>query len=253
MSARLGAPFPGIEPIEVWDRPVRGRPLQWWRESPTFAEDLASVAIGLRDAPPAAFRPAARAIARTIGRVHLVGGAADAPLAQAIAARGLPCTLTSDPFAAARAGASRAPGLRCVDVGQTAIKLVEGERVWRVARDLVRAPLRDTVPLAELEGARASTLAFLAEAIASGESAPRRILLGLPCERTDEGLPRGCTYAWRDPDAELIPSLEARTGAAIALANDAELGALAAALVLPPGPTALVLTIGFSVGGALLA
>jgi len=237
----------GIEPIEVWDLPVDGRPLHDWRDTPELADHLATLAIGLRAAPPTTLRPAALALARRFERVHVMGGAVDRSFADAIRARGLPCSFDADAFTPARVGARHHRG-RCVDVGQSAIKIAEDDRCRRIARDPLRAPLRDEVAPTDRARARESTLAFLAESIRGAS----RVLLALPCEPTSDGLPSGCTYAWRDPDPDLVPSLEARTGAAIEWVNDAELAALAASRALPPGPSTLVLTLGFSVGAALL-
>ncbi len=234
----------GIVAIEVWDLAVGGRLLQEWRDDAAFVERVADAVVAVTRAPPVAWSPEARALAPAIARVHLVGGAADDAACAAIAARGLPCTRSRDPFAAARAAAVE--GVLGVDVGQTGIKLALGDRVWRVARDHARAPLRDGV--ADREAARASTIAFLAETIAG--HAPRAVV-GLPCELPADGIPRSCSYAWRDPDPTLVAELAAAAGTELTVLNDAVLAAIAARAELT-GP-ALVLTLGFGVGGALVA
>lgn len=226
--------LPNIVPLEVWDLPVAGKLLQEWRRDPSFAEKLAVVVRSLRDSYP-------------LAHVHLVGGGVDDAI---VAAMPLPATDDRDPFAAARAGARYRPGALCADVGQTAIKLVHGERAWRIERDFTRAPFRDYVSFANREQARASTIALLAEVVPPHPS----IVLGLPCELDPAGIPRSCTYCFRDPDPELLVELATRLGASIEVVNDAELAALAARADprVPRDTTTLVLTIGFGVGGALL-
>lgn len=233
-----------VLPIEVWDLPAGGQLLQTWRHDPSFPERLVEVVAAIRAAPPAAWSAKAQALARSIAHVHVAGGGAGAVVA-AIAAR-WSCTYSTDPFAAARAGA--AAGVLGADVGQTAIKLAHGERTWRVERDLARAPLRDTVPRAARAAARASTIDFLGAALSGHAPAA---LLALPCEIVD-GVPRSCTYCWPDPDPDLAAAIAARAGCAITIINDAELAARAA-LPLLPAVTTLILTIGFGVGGALAA
>jgi hypothetical protein len=246
----------GITPIEVWDLVVGGRMLQEWRADATFAARVADMVMSLRDAPPIEWRESARALARSIEHVHVSGGGADAAIVAAIAARGMPCTRSADPFAAARAASlSSSPSPRLgVDIGQTGIKLALGDRVWRVERDFDRAPFRDDVPESDRDRARASTIEWIADVIRSAGTI-ECATVGLPCELDDDGRPRSCTYAWRDPEPTLISELCAVSGvSAIAIANDAELAALAARAELAElSPTTLVLTIGFGVGGALLS
>jgi hypothetical protein len=221
-----------IVPVEVWDYPVAGRMLQEWRDDPAFPARVAEVV--------AAAYP-------DIAHVHLMGGGADDRFVDALAARGIATTREPDPFAAARAGAALRGA--CADVGQTGIKLASGTRTWRVARDLARAPMRDDVPLADRPAARATTIAFLADALRGlGKAA----LVGLPCEIAAD-VPRSCTYCWPDPDPALVADLARASGVAIEIVNDAELAALAAERDprVPPG-TCLVLTIGFGVGAAVL-
>jgi hypothetical protein len=250
--------LPRVIPIEVWDLPVAGKLLQEWRDDASFSTRIATMVIALRDAPPTAFSARARATAAAISRVHLVGGAADEMISAAIGKRGVPCSYSADPFAAALAGAALRPGALCADIGQTAIKLVHGDRAWRIERDLEQAPLRDGVPLAERSSVRRSTLAFLASVLHTSDSphasAVSSLVLALPCELDDAGAPRSCSYCWPDPDRELVDDLRRLTGHPIEILNDAELAALAASLdpAVPHDATTLVLTIGFGVGGALL-
>lgn len=245
--------LPLVIPLEVWDLPVAGRLLQGWRSDPAFDVRLAAVARSIREAPPSTFSARARAAAAEIAHVHLVGGGAtDATSATITAHCGLSCTRSAEPFAPARAGATLRPDALCADVGQTAIKLVHRDREWRVERDLVRAPMRDDVPDDQRASARASTVQFLGMLLASNHAT--RIVLALPCELDEAGVPRSCTYCWRDPDPDLVPELVRMVGCSIEIVNDAELAALAATAhgLVPRDRTTLVLTVGFGVGAALL-
>ncbi|MCX5745574.1 MAG: hypothetical protein NT062_24115 [Proteobacteria bacterium] len=213
-----------IIPVEIWDLPAGGKLLQERRDDADFADHLAA-ALAAWSAP------------HVFDRVHVVGGGATDAIVAAIAARWA-CTVEPDPFAAARGAAP------CADVGQTSVKLADPHgRTWRVARDLGRAPLRDGVPLHEREAARTSTIAWLVDVLAPLRAEAREVTVGLPCEIVD-GVPRSCTYCWRDPD----PGLVAALGAAHVV-NDAVLAARASRV--PPGT--LVVTIGFGVGGAIVA
>jgi hypothetical protein len=235
-----------VIPVEIWDLPVAGKLLHEWRDDPAFparvAEVVAAVATlrGWDDATAGALA--------AIRHVHLAGGGATPAIAAAIAARGFACSRDDDPFRPARFGAHR-DGF-CADIGQTSIKLArtidvpDRIELRRIPRDLQRAPIRDDVPLDRRDAARETTLDFLASVLAGA----RMALVALPCEII-AGVPKSCSYCWRDPDPELVPELARRSGATIAIINDAELAALAAPV--PAVPT-LVVTIGFGVGGAIL-
>jgi hypothetical protein len=237
---------PGVLALEVWDLPVAGKLLQEWRDDPSFARYLASAVRALIASPPAAFTPLARGAASRIAHVHLIGGAVDDAMCAALH---LPCSSTRDPFAAARAGTALLPGAACADIGQTAIKLVDGAHARSVPRDRAHAPPRDSVPLPR-DRARASTIRWLASLL--GALGAPQVVVGLPCELTGDGIPRSCSYCWPDPDPALVPELEQISGKALAILNDAELAAVAAAPHVPDDVVTLVLTIGFGVGGALL-
>jgi hypothetical protein len=243
-----------VIPLEIWDLPVAGKLLQEWRDDATFPARVGDAVVALVAAPATlrawdgAMRAwdelSLRAIA-AIRHVHVAGGGATRAVEAAIAARGFTCSRDDDPFTAARWGA-RMHGL-CADVGQTSIKLARAAgqiEVRRIARDLSRAPLRDEVPLDHRDAARETTLDFLASLLVGSS----RALVALPCEIV-AGVPRSCSYCWRDPDPDLVPELARRSGATIEIVNDAVLAALAAPAAAVP---TLVVTIGFGVGGAIL-
>ena len=238
MSAqRISPPF--VTPLEVWDLPVGGKLLQMWRSDDAFPERLADAVALVRARHPA------------IAHVHLAGGGASVGCADAVLALGVPCTRDDDPFTAALAGAALVRGAACADIGQTGVKLARGEATWRVRRDLARAPLRDDVPLADRAAARASTVAVLAEALAT--TGARQLVVALPCELDAAGQPLGCTYCWPPRDPALLADLSRLAQAELAVLNDAELATVGAAPKLPRGLTSLVLTLGFGVGAALWA
>jgi len=231
--------------VELWDAPVAGKLLQEWRDDESFPERVAEVVAARFAGVP---------------RVHLAGGGATDAIREAIVRRGHACTMSTDPFEAARAGAARAGA--CADVGQTSIKLVigagEGRRERRIPRDFQLAPFRDAVSLGEREAARTSTIATLAQCLAEIPPQIRGVLVGLPCEIRD-GIPRSCSYCWRDPDPDLVADLaRAITAYApradsaavdVAIVNDAVLAAMAVSSVTRP---VAVITIGFGVGAALV-
>jgi hypothetical protein len=247
---------PRVHPVELWDLPVFGGALQTHRHSPHFPAAVAQVIERLRRFPPGRWTARARDLARGVAHVHLLGGGVTGALAGAVP---LPCTVSEDPvFAAARAGQSLlgSPGARCVDIGQTSIKVASAHETRRIERDPVAAPFNDTVATADRPAARASTVAFLAEALAC-DSPSGPTLLALPCELDDALAARDSTYCWADPDPRLLPELVDRAGLAaetLQVLNDGELAALAAVFdpQVPRSNPVLVLTVGFAVGGAIL-
>jgi hypothetical protein len=235
-----------VRPLEVWDWPVDGRPLQAYRSEPGFPDALAEMVTGVK-------RQAA-----AFTHVYLAGGGVTPALVNALEQAGFAVTPSVDPvFGAVRAGARLLPGgaALSVDLGQTSIKLIRGGRAHRVERDLQRAPRRAEVPAAAWQAARASTVRFLAEALADAP-APS-VVLALPCELDADGVPSGSTYCWAQPDCMLLADLAGEAGlppTALHVLNDAELAAVAADQDprVPRTGASLVLTIGFGVGGAVL-
>lgn len=252
---------PRVLPVEVWDFPVEGRLLQAWRHEPFFPEAVARVVRGVRESPPTDWTPRARELARNIRHVHLMGGGAELPgLLPSVVSAGVDATVAPAPrFIAARMGATRLglPDAVCLDVGQTSIKLATRERLWCVERDLTLAPMRDTVPQEQRPRVRNETVRYLASVFAPAVREGAPVVLALPCEWTEEGLPMSCSYCWPARDAHLLADLAAASGFsldALHVLNDAELAAAVADADprLPSDALVLVLTIGFGVGGALL-
>jgi hypothetical protein len=163
-----------------------------------------------------------------------------------------------------------------VDVGQCAVKVSVRENAVRrtsVERDLQRAPLADDDPPARLGRPRMRRpgrpgIDFVAECVAGALPRPAPPVLSavvaLPCELDARCVAGPCTYAgWEgEPSVviELVESIARRSGAgrceALAL-NDAELAAHSARIHLErqgmASGLALVVTLGFGPGAALLA
>lgn len=142
------------------------------------------------------------------------------------------------------------------DIGQTAIKVVQGESRFLVPRDWIALPLADDVPPEQREHQRAALRSFVASALRLRDTPPAAVVLGLPCDFPAE-LPGPCSYAGLEGDAHFVEESLAEAGLAdcpCVYLNDAVLAALAARRVLAnqlPSAT-LVVTLGFGVGGAVL-
>lgn len=251
----------GVIPLEIWDLEVRGVTLFAARQEPDFAARLIEGVESIR-------RGDARTQSgftlpdpcRHIDALFAGGGGLVGPIEAALRASDLP-------FYSAGAFAGEAGGLDLldtigaraglvVDVGQSAIKISARSFRRRFPRDLTRLPLAR--PLGYRGEPREPFRSFVAEALllAMREvSEADAIVLALPAELDDAGCPEGSSYPGLQGDGDLVAAVLARAGipgARAVLLNDAELAALSAKLVVPAEATALVLTIGFGIGGALL-
>jgi hypothetical protein len=250
-----------VIPLELWDLEARGATLFEARDHPAFADHLADGIRALRDGT-ARRRSGGPLDARCRDVDFLFvggGGAAQPRLTDALAATGLAVAVCDHgPFVGERGGLALLgdAGL-VVDVGQTAVKLS-----WRGGR--LHVP-RDPAALPPCDGAddrpeaRPLLRAFLggaiARAVALAGRAPSSVLLALPAELDDAGCPGGCTYPGLRGDRTLardVLAVAGLDGVPTRLVNDAELSALSARPLVPPAATALVLTLGLGVGGALL-
>jgi predicted NBD/HSP70 family sugar kinase len=270
---------PGLQPVSLWNQPVDGVPL--WQlvgtsAAEAFRQQAREDAVVAR-AFAAALASALTDLRRSLGfdSVFFAGGLAGLPgFALAFEQLRLPFDVVVDPeplWAGCRGGrallstAGRAGGA-VFDVGQTAIKGESRDaRVLR-PRDLATLPLRLIGSGGASAGApTAPAAAFLADAIASllARALPAEpiLVLGLPCPIGDDLVPGACTYGW-EGDTGLLPEVFRRLDAAgapwpgarpeVLVVNDAELAAEAARASLPPGASALCVTLGFGPGGALL-
>jgi len=227
--------LPEVLPLEVWDFPVNGLPLQAYRHERSFSEALSQVIRSLQ--PRHGFTS-----------VFVCGGGASTRLARELGPR---VWCAADPvFGASRAGASWMGGT-CADLGKTSLKLARSDgTVLRIERPLDRLPILNG---RSSQKARAEAVRFLKEGLRAVHQPGTPLLLGLPCIVDPDCRLFGGTYGWEDGDGEFVQTLARQLEApSMQVINDAELAALAAAqhpdLTLP----ALVLTIGFGVGASVL-
>jgi hypothetical protein len=222
----------GVAPLELWDFTVDGKTLFAARHDADFAARLARAVRVWRER-------------HGFGHVWLGGGGvARAELPAELMRVGVPFTISPlGQFAAGPGGLRLAgtPRPLVVDVGQTALKLMWRDGRLRVERDGERPDLR----------------AFISGAIdrARRQAGPiDAVVLALPSEIDDALLPGACSYPGLAGDARLVTDLLARAQLAdvpALILNDAELAAVTAQREVPSLP-ALVLTLGFGVGGALV-
>ena len=245
-----------VTPLEVWDLLVDGMPLYHASRGPGFGAALAraseALAAGVAVSESGWRYPAT---CREISRVVLVGGAAEDVLwdSSSVPAARAPeperCAERGGRAILARAGAR---GL-VVDLGQSRLKVWGERRRWSHPRDVTAIPV-SMRPVAAV--GRAALVEFVAAALreAAGDARPQAIVLALPCEVSADGALGTCSYPWRAGEPIVAEMLAAAGLADVPtwLVNDAELAAIGVAEALPPGPTTLVLTLGFGVGGALV-
>ncbi|MEM7351976.1 MAG: hypothetical protein AAF657_14345, partial [Acidobacteriota bacterium] len=167
---------------------------------------------------------------------------------------------------AARQPAHPAGSWRVADVGQTAVKIAgeNGER-WHIPRDVEALPIRQigtedqTMDGRTLDVAqqRQALRGFLTQALrhALTEPAPHQLLLALPCELDDALCPGGSSYIGMGGDLGLVCDVLqgfADRRVETYVLNDAELAALGALPTIGATEKALVVTLGFAAGGALV-
>ncbi|MEP7124688.1 MAG: hypothetical protein ABJE95_27415 [Byssovorax sp.] len=247
--------------LEIWDLEVRGDTLFAARDEPDFAARLAEGIDAIRRGEAQTrSRITLPEACRAIDAIFAGGGGVTGAIEAALRAIGLPFH-RGDAFAGEAGGLDLldAIGSRSglvVDVGQSAIKIsARGGRV-RIDRDFQRLPV--TRPLGDRGDPRDPFRDFVAASVAAamrdfGEA--DALVLALPAELDDDGRPEGSSYPGLQGDRELAAEVLKRAGipgARAILLNDAELCALSARRVVPARSTALVLTIGFGIGGALL-
>lgn len=216
--------------------------------SPQFPRVLRNVLEALRVGRARSRSGSPLGAARGFERIFVAGGRAGE------SGHGTP----DGPFAGEAGGLAllREEGLpgMVVDMGQTAIKVMHGGRHGVLHRDFSRLPARGEAAWTRDDRERLRD--FLARALRDGAGAisPPAVVLALPCELDDEGVPGGSSYAGMEGDRTLVRDAFVRAGlghARVLLLNDAELVAASARLERPAAKT-LVVTLGYGVGGALL-
>jgi hypothetical protein len=258
----------GVVALEIWDLLVEGVPLHEARDLPGFPRHLTQGVMALCQGTArchSGIVPPERC--RAVDTIFVGGGALTAELEAALRTVGLPLYVSRQPVFVAEAGGRQllhSLGARSglvVDVGQTAIKISHNQGRARYPRDFSLLPLADAAG-GTFDG-RPALRRFLASALADAARAAGdvdAIVLALPAALDDAGRPGDCSYPGLAQDAHsdgalLVPEVLMEAGlehVPCLLLNDAELAALSAREVIPPGATTLVLTLGFGVGGALL-
>jgi hypothetical protein len=212
-----------VTPLEVWEHSAGDTNLWEGRDRSDWPDLVRAVALEI------ARRERMNAVVITGGGAPRLSGVFPSE------------AIVPDPFFPASAGAGlvSSPDAHVIDVGQTSLKVVHRARRVRLERPgLVRPGPGPSL-------VRPTTLGPLfAEARAFASGVP--LVVALPCALDDTCEPGPCTYA---DVAEVLRSLD--PGALVL--NDAELAAHAArAAGLVPPEGALVLTVGFGIGAALV-
>jgi hypothetical protein len=249
---------PRVAPLELWDLVVDGVPLYRVDRGAGFGAALGRAVESLIDGV-AVSESGARfpAECHDIREVVLVGGAAGEVV---WASDRVPARLAADAEHCAEQGGRAllaqlgARGL-VVDLGQSRLK-VSGARRRVYPRDLAAIPVSSR----PVDGnGRAALVTFVAAALREatrdeqGDERPAAIVLALPCEISQTGELGTCSYPWCAGDT-IVPEILAAAGldeVPTLLLNDAELAAIGVAAD-PFAAPALVLTLGFGVGAALL-
>ena len=251
----------GVTAIEIWDLEVRGDTLFAARDEPDFGARLAEGVEAIRRGEATTrSRLTLPDACRDIDAIFAGGGGLRAPIEAALRAIGLPFH-GGDAFVGEAGGLDLLDAMGAlaglvVDVGQSSIKISARSGRTRIPRDFKRLPV--TRPLGDRGDPRDPFRGFVADALVAamrdfGEA--DALVLALPAELDDAGCPDGSSYPGLQGDRDLAREVLLRAGipgARVVLLNDAELAALSAKRVVPAASTALVLTIGFGIGGALL-
>jgi hypothetical protein len=265
-----GAPrrarFAGITPLAVAGFEIEGRRFEYWLGSRRGAASLRQMLAAWRERRLPL--PAALADDRAPEAVYLTGGRSlHAQFARLSEIDQLPVIHATDPmFAGALAGQRWLDQNRSeawvLDLGQTAAKVVVGERRWRFVRNFTALPVAADCRTPRRRREQKFALRnFLGDKLnvcrrLTG-SPPRHFLFGVCAQLGDDLVPHGSSYAGLDGQATFFSDVLRRGRLrpdSVWAANDAELAALAALedARLARWRRVLVLTLGFSVGGAVI-
>ncbi len=250
----------GVSPLEVWDVLTPAGPLHRCRRLPDYPQLLVEALESLRAGT--ARRAGGEAVHAPFRALVVAGGGLLEPGVRAALEAGVAGALSFIPdpvFAAAAGGRAvlRRLGLSglITDVGQTAIKVIHGGERSLLPRDWQALPPADEVPPEQHGRQRLALRAFVASALRRQER-PEAVVLGLPCDFPG-GAPGACSYAGLEGDVDFVAEVMARAGLSglpCVYLNDAVLAALSARALFGSDLTgpALVVTLGFGVGAALL-
>jgi hypothetical protein len=142
------------------------------------------------------------------------------------------------------------------DLGQTALKIRAGDRRWRFPRNF-----NFVSPGTKHEEGRSALRRWVTGKIVAALSycnrSPDAVFFALPCRVNVAGVPGPCSYAGMADDSNFVPDVLVSSvlpGTPIWCANDAEAAAMGVLLFpsIVAHESVLVLTLGFSLGAALI-
>lgn len=257
---------PGILPLELWDLLMPDGSILWHHmQSPRFGEMLREVISQVWHGTAATHSEGQ--VSATISgfhTLHLTGGGAHAVLEIMKLGPWAETTISRETaFGAAAGGQVLLAGHDLsgwvLDVGQSGLKLCDGTVRLHRPRDWIRLPLRDDAVAMDANQQRAELrlclAALLVEMHQSAGVWPHGLIAALPSRLNDQGVPEDSSYIGMRGDASLVPDamkLAAMPDVPLFVLNDAELAAVSARHEFDLIKPALVLTIGFGVGGALI-
>lgn len=256
---------PDVTPLEVWNVELSGGP--FWKLVGTDAlarlqrSGMIGVQMGIELGTLVNEAIATLARQFVFDRVFIAGGLTDLP--------GFRSAVPEATFAKSgqfafehggRALLKEKPGV-VLDVGQTAVKAAAGSKRSVKQRPSTLPPLYIGQPRPAGERHIDEAVDFIGSAYSGVPAKPEaraNVVLALPCPINDALEPGGCTYGWesaKDLVPRIFQNLEARgridTDATGLVLNDAELAAESAKALGVTAP-AVVLTLGFGPGGALI-
>lgn len=252
---------PRVRPLEIWDLLTAAGPLHSCRWRPDYPLLLAEALKAIRAGN--ARRWSGEAILAPFEALVVSGGGLlEVGVRSALETRFPGSLFFPNPVFAAgpggwailrRLGKS---GL-IADVGQTALKVIQGTDRSLYPRDWRALPGAEEVTAAERQQQRHALRSFVASALRNhAEPRPDAVVLALPCDFPG-GVPGACSYAGLEGDADFVAEVLAQAGLAgvrCVVLNDAVLAALSARELFAgqlPERT-LTVTLGFGVGAALL-
>jgi hypothetical protein len=259
---------PEVSALELWDLRVNGAVLWEWSEEPEYPAVLRQALETLRagEGTTRSHGPVPASIAG-FEAVFLTGGGACAEeLREGLAGFSFAVVFGDRPvFGGERGGFDllRTRGLSgwVADLGQTQLKLATPARRWTFPRSWTRLPPAVLLPPAETAAQCRRLREFIAlklqMAMAEISQRPHSVVFALPAEVADDGTPGCSSYAGMGGDRMLLPDALKLSGLAdvpLFVLHDVELAALSARLDprLAEFRKVLVLTLGFSIGAALI-
>lgn len=264
---------PGVTPLEIWDFSIGDGIVSDYVESPVFGEVLHEMLAKLH-AGCGKTRSGGQVPAwcRGFDSVVLTGGGAREALPGKVSPSppfSVVC-LGPDPFIGDLGGyrilGDASPSGAVVDVGQTQIKVSLANQRFAYPRDFEALPVRrdDHSGIGNrvtVESQRRHLEQFIGGSLhdacrLTGRS-PSSLVVALPCEVDDDGVPGSSSYLGTEGNVDLLSKAfhYADLGDVTTIVlNDAELAAVSVAVSprIIVGERLLVITIGLGVGAALL-